>query len=169
MVRRPVAAERHRMRGGRSRLRNNVSPAPTRSVSINAAIAFALLLVTAVLASGSSVPPEAAAAREAESIARVSPEVRQTLDEHATARVLVTLREPQALRSLPLDVGRLRAEVAATQASVLASAKPGEFALAYRYLAVPALAGEVTSEGLAAIAFSIITSSSSWWTSGFCP
>ena len=122
-------------------------------MSINAAIAFALILVaTAALSSGSPAPREAAAAPSGPgSTARVSPEVRQTLDEHNTARVLVALREPRALRSLPLDVSRLQVEVAAAQASVLAAIGPGDFALTYRYLAVPGLAGEVTSKGLAAL------------------
>ncbi len=82
----------------------------------------------------------------------VQPAVRQALARQPTVRVLITLREPLALRSAQLDVDALRAQVATTQAAVLADLPPPDFDLARRYQAVPALAGQVNADGLAALA-----------------
>lgn len=82
----------------------------------------------------------------------VQPEVRQALAQQSAVRVLVTLREPAALREPRLDVAALRAQVASTQAGVLAALPPVDFELIYRYEAVPALAGRVSADGLAALA-----------------
>ncbi len=82
----------------------------------------------------------------------VQPAVHQALARQPTVRVLVTLREPLALRAAQLDVDALRAQVATTQAAVLADLPPPDFDLARRYQAVPALAGQVNADGLAALA-----------------
>ena len=111
---------------------------------------LAVFALAAVLLGGA--PASDATAVLAADRAAVQPAVRRALARQPTVRVLVTLREPLALRSAQLDVDALRAQVAATQAVVLADLPPLDFDLARRYQAVPALAGQVNADGLAALA-----------------
>ncbi|HUT31120.1 MAG TPA: right-handed parallel beta-helix repeat-containing protein [Sedimentisphaerales bacterium] len=69
------------------------------------------------------------------------------------AKVIVSLREPTQLRTTtdwdsPESVATLRAEIAARQATVLATLLPAEFTLRYRYQNQTAFSGQITSEGL---------------------
>jgi subtilisin family serine protease len=78
--------------------------------------------------------------------------VPQALKLEPSVRVLVSLREPPALRAPGLDVAAVRGQVAAAQAQLLASLDQEDFRLVYRYQAVPALAGRVNKDGLSALA-----------------
>lgn len=84
--------------------------------------------------------------------ARVAPEVHQTLATEPRVDIIVTLREPPALRAPQVDRAALHSQVASAQAGVLAALDKDEFSLTYRYQAVPALAGSATAEGVAALA-----------------
>src|SRR3990172_2874916 len=105
--------------------------------------------VAAVLAAGLSGEANVS---DADARGVIRPEVRRALAQETAVPILVTLRQPKALRASRLDVGVLRSQVAATQAPVLAAVSPSDFSLTYRYQAVPALAGRATEQGLAALA-----------------
>jgi len=77
--------------------------------------------------------------------------VREALDGQPTARVLVSLRDPPALQTSALNVAAVRGQVAAAQERVLTDVAPGDFQVTYQYQAVPALAGALTTDGLAAL------------------
>jgi len=109
--------------------------------AVAALLAGALLLLSAVRA------PDAAST----SGPFVDAAVRAALEQQPSTRVLVSLRQPPALRTSGLDVAALRGQVAAAQARVLADIAPDDFRVIYRYRAVPALAGSVGADGLAAL------------------
>ena len=77
--------------------------------------------------------------------------VREALDGQPAVRVLVSLREPPALRASGLNVAAVRGEVAAAQARVLAGVAPADFQVSHQYQAVPALAGSITKAGLGVV------------------
>lgn len=83
---------------------------------------------------------------------KVRPEVLEALNQQADAPVIVSLREPVALKATPLEITAVRRQVAALQDHVLSSLAPGEFRLTYRYEATPALAGSVSPSGLIKLA-----------------
>jgi subtilisin family serine protease/glucose/arabinose dehydrogenase len=109
---------------------------------------IALALLGAALLAASGADSTASFAHGA----AVQPQVRQALARQETARVIVSLREPAALQRPRLSVTALRAQVASTQAKVLAAVEPPDFVATYRYHAVPALAGAVTPQGLDVLA-----------------
>ncbi len=114
-------------------------------------VSFGVLLLAVI--AGNALSATSASSRGGdEDGALVQPEVRRALEDQPVARVLVTLREPPALSSNRPNVAALRSQVASTQAGVLAALSPADFELVYRYQAVPALAGEVSSEGLTTLA-----------------
>jgi len=82
----------------------------------------------------------------------VAPNVTQALDEAATVRVIITLRDPPALESSVQDLAAARSRIAQRQARVLDALPPGDLAVSHRYAALPAIAGAVTARGLAALA-----------------
>lgn len=77
--------------------------------------------------------------------------VRHALEAQPTARVLVALREPAALRSSGLNVAAVRGQVAAAQTRVLAGLTSEDFQVTRQYQTVPALAGTVSKAGLATL------------------
>jgi hypothetical protein len=77
--------------------------------------------------------------------------VFHALEAQPTARVLVTLHEPPAMRASGLDVAAIRGQVAAAQERVLAGLTRDEFRVTYQYQTVPAMAGSVDKDGLAAL------------------
>ena len=114
----------------------------TRTYTLAAVIALAVLVAAG--APGAGGPPTAAAP----SPASVSPEVRTAVADNGSARVLISLAEPAALRVSPLDVVTLRSQVASAQTTVLDAMPENDFTLVYRYQAIPALAATVTATGL---------------------
>ena len=77
--------------------------------------------------------------------------VRQAAANDGSVAVLVSLREPPALRSRRPDVAALRAQVASSQAPVLAALPAADAQVIYRYQAVPALALRVNERALEAL------------------
>lgn len=113
--------------------------------------ALLVALLVAVAAGALSDAGASSAARIATG-ATVHPGVRHALAQSPRVRVLVTLRQPPALRAPRLDVDAVRSQVASAQAAVLQDLPTAEFDLLYRYQALPALAGQVSEAGLEALA-----------------
>src|SRR5271169_4871139 len=61
-------------------------------------------------------------------------------------RVIVSLREPQTF-----DLGQRAAAVTAMRNDVTGRVQPTDFRITHAYTAIPALAGEITTAGLAAL------------------
>ena len=80
--------------------------------------------------------------------AQLGPGVLEAAGSGESIAVIVTLRQPSALRSPSIDVPRLRSQVASVQTQLLSDVPASEFVLARRYAAVPAVAGTVTPAGL---------------------
>lgn len=78
---------------------------------------------------------------------KVGPGVHAALESEGAARVVIALQIPAAAAQ-GRDLGALRSEVAAAQASVLFALAPHEFRLNLQYEAIPALAGELAPSGL---------------------
>jgi subtilisin family serine protease len=102
------------------------------------AIVLGLTVVAAAggLAPGAGDPPRLKAGRA----------VYEALARGGTVRVIVALREP---RSGVADLARRLAEVEATQENVLAGLGPSDFRMSQRWDAISALAGDVSTSGLA--------------------
>jgi subtilisin family serine protease len=118
-----------------------------RNLSLLAAFAGTLLLVAGVAPSRAGPPPNAPPERNP-----VRAEVRAAAAASETVRVIVTLREPSELGKPRPALPELRDEIASRQNAVLAAVPEGELELAYRYLAVPAMAGRIGAQGLGALA-----------------
>ena len=86
--------------------------------------------------------------RHASEPRKVRPEVSTVLQAQTEVSVIVSLREPPALRAPTLDIGILEAQVAESQQRVLSALAAGEFSTTYRYRAVPALAGIATTTAI---------------------
>ncbi len=82
---------------------------------------------------------------------KLGPGVGEAIGSSQSVAVIVALREPSTLRGLRIDVPRLRWQVAAAQTDMLAGVPVPEFVPTRRYAAVPAIAGRVTLDGLAAL------------------
>ncbi len=85
---------------------------------------------------------------------KVAPEVTNALSSASSVSVIVSLTGGPAPWAVtpPVDVVALADSVAASAVRVLASVPPNEFKLAQQYQAVPALAGDATAAGVAALA-----------------
>ena len=103
------------------------------------------LIALAALAGGASAGTSSA--RDA-TVAVVRPAVTQRLAQADEVRVIVSLREPTALRAPRLNVTTLERQVASAQAAVLSAVPGKDFKVVYRYEAIPALAGSVTAAGV---------------------
>jgi subtilisin family serine protease len=82
---------------------------------------------------------------------KLGPGVRQAADSAPNIGVIVTLRQPSALRGPRIDVQSLRSQVASAQGKLLFGVPASEFVPTRRYTAVPAVAGRVTADGLRAL------------------
>ena len=74
------------------------------------------------------------------------------LQAEGNANVVVALAEPPSMRSRPLRLDHLKAEIAAMQDDILSKVGPAHFRVKNRYGAVSALAGVVTGAGLKKLA-----------------
>jgi subtilisin family serine protease/glucose/arabinose dehydrogenase len=130
----------------------SLDAAGIRPVTPSALPRATTLLALLVLAPAVAlVARDAAASTSTPRAAFVAPEVRDALAADDVAPVLVTLRAPPALAGEPVDIPRLRTQVTALQATVLSAVPQPDFAVTYRYQAVPALAGRVSAKGLEAL------------------
>lgn len=98
-----------------------------------------------------SAPLEQADPAAAPATPHVDDAVRADITASGAARVIVNLRDPEPGAPTGDLVARAQA-VTDTQAAVLAQVATGDFALIHQYSYVPALAGVLTAEGLAALA-----------------
>ncbi len=82
---------------------------------------------------------------------RIGPGVQEAFAREPDAAVIVTLRQPTALRARRIDVRSLRSQVASAQDQLLQAVPAGEFRTTRRYTALPVLAGRVSEDGLKAL------------------
>ena len=88
------------------------------------------------------------AVRDAGGPPKVRPEVSAVLQARAEVSVIVSLREPPALRARTINIGILEAQVAESQQRVLSVLARNEFKTLRQYQAVPALAGIATATAI---------------------
>lgn len=110
-----------------------------------APITLAAAALLAVAAGGYS---DQADISNAQANTKIQLALRRALEQEKLVPIIVSLREPAALRAPKLQVASLRRQVAAAQLPVLASVSSSEFRLTYKYDAVPALAGKATASGI---------------------
>lgn len=85
---------------------------------------------------------------QAQTSPTISENVQAVLQNEGTAPVIINLYEPVGLQ--PASSERV-SSIAEAQQSVLNLLETGEFRLAYQYQHIPALAGEITAQGLTAL------------------
>ena len=121
------------------------SLSPRLFVAALAACTSLVLVATSIDSRGSLAGSKSTAS------ARIGPGVQQAFESEPDVGVIVTLRQPAALRGRQVDVHSLRSQVASAQDQLLAGVPAPEFRTTRRYAAVPALAGRVSAEGLKAL------------------
>jgi len=112
----------------------------------------ALAAALSILLIASSVDGRGSLAADGSTVLpRIGPGVQQAVDSEADVRVIVTLRQPAALRSTRIDKVSLRWQVAAEQDQLVAGMSASDFRATRRYGAVPAITGRVSAKGLKAL------------------
>lgn len=112
----------------------------------------ALVVLLSLLVIGTSLDSQRGqAVYRSAAAAQLGPGVRDAAATTSSLGVIVTLRQPSALRSPSIDVARLRSQVASAQTKLLSGVPAPDFVATRRYAAVPAVAGRVTPDGLQAL------------------
>lgn len=115
-------------------------------------LVVALVVLLSLLVIGTSLDSQRSLAVHGPvATVQLGPGVREAAGSSSSLGVIVTLRQPSALRSPSIDVPRLRSQVASAQTKLLSGVPASEFVATRRYAAVPAVAGRVTPYGLQAL------------------